>query len=338
MVHVVYGPDSFTAHEVLNRLLSSQAEDGFQAGSEHRIDGKTATPSEILEAAEQVSLFGEKRLVVVEGLLARFGKSESRDKGPRPKGRRKQSSDIGEWETFVTRVHALPEASILILLDGDVSKSNPLFAALLPVATVERLEPPKKDALVQWVQRRAAMLGGRMERAAAQRLAAWNGEDLWRLSTEIEKLVVYADGRPIEVDVVDKMSSSGLAPSIFMLVDAIVEGNQKLARHRLDDMYQKGLSAGYLFTMLGRQLRLIAQVHDSRAHRGRSQPPSRELASLQPFALQKATSQAERYTEQQVRYALGRVVEADRNIKSGTYSDRVALDVLITDLVRSSRA
>ncbi len=323
---------------MLHRILSSQAEHGFEAGSEHRIDGKAATPAEILEAAEQVSLFGEKRLVVVEGLLARFGKSDSPDKSPRPKGRRKKSSDMGEWETFVTRVHALPEASVLILLDGDVSKSNPLLAALSPVATVERLEPPAKDALVQWVQRRATALGGRMERTAAQRLAALIGGDLWHLNSEIEKLVVYADGQPIQVDTVDRMNASGLAPSVFMLVDSIVEGNQKLAQHRLDDMYQKGLSAGYVFTMLGRQLRLIAQVHDSRGHRGRSEPPSTELASLQPFALQRATSQAERYTEQQVRYALGRVVEADRDIKSGTYSDRVALDVLITDLVQSSYA
>ncbi len=338
MLHVIYGPDSFTAREVLRQVLTSTTSDVIESGSVHRIDGRTATQDEILQACEQVSLFGDRRLVVVEGLLGRFGKTDSKERTARAKGRRKKASDIGEWEQFVSRVLALPEQNVLILLDGDLGKSNPLLAALMPGATVQRLAPPTGNELVRWVQQRVGAHNGRIERDAAQRLAAMVGTDLWQLNSEIEKLVAYSDGKPIRTHMVDRVIASGAAPNIFMLVDSIVERNQRLARHRIDDMYRKGLSAGYVFTMVARQLRLVALVRETKDHRGTPQQPPGELAGLQPFALERATQQAERYTEAQVRYAFNKVLEADRAIKTGLYTERIALDMLLTNLLRAPTA
>lgn len=333
MLVVIYGPDTFTAHEVLRDVLVKNTAETIE--NVRWIEGKTATPNEVLEALEQGSLFERVRVVVVEGLLARFSKSDSPRKPAKSKKRGQKSPDMmGEWEPFVRRVSDLPEAGILILIDAELKGVNPLLKALSPFAQVTQCLPPRGEELDRWVLQRVASRGGRIGHDAARRLATLVGADLWMLTSEIEKLVVYADGTPISSGMVDDMTAAGPAPSIFMLVDAIVERNEPLARRRLDDMYNKGLSAGYVFTMVARQIRLIAQSRETRDRRS-VQPVSGELAGLQPFALQRVTQQAAHYTETQARDAFECVVAADRAIKSGLYPDRMALEMLITDLLSS---
>lgn len=278
-------------------------------------------------------MFGDTQRVVVEGLLTRFGTADSRSRAARTKGRRKKTPDIGEWAQFAERIKALPDQSLLVLLDVDPGRTNPLLDTLAPAATVHRLDPPKGADLLRWIHDRVGLVNGHIDRDAAERLAGLIGSDLWQLDSEIQKLATYSDGAPITVPMVDGMLTASVTPSIFMLVDAIVERNEKYARHRLDDMFQKGLSAGYVFTMLARQLRLIALVREAKDHNSPDRQLPGELASLQPFALQRATQQAQRYSEPEVRRALVHVLEADRAIKSGMYDDHMALDMLITNLL-----
>ena len=336
MLRIIYGPDTFTAHELLKSELQN-----LTTGDREQVrwlEGKTVTPTEILEACEQRSMFAASTVVVVEGLLSRFSKSESRKKPSRGKKRVAKEPDdpMVVWEPFVNRVQALPEGTSLFFVDAGVTATNPMLKALTPFADVAECLPPVREALDRWVQQRVAAAGGRIDAAAAQKLSMFSGGDLWLLASEIEKLVVYAAGEAITGEMVDAMISGGPAPSIFMLVDAIVEGNERLARHRLDDMYQKGLSAGYVFTMVDRQLRIIAQIHEAR--QSRNAPPSSELSGLHSFALERATRQAQRLSESGTRRAMLRTLEADRAIKSGVYSDRMALEMLITDLLLAPRA
>jgi DNA polymerase-3 subunit delta len=331
MLMIIHGPDTFTAHEVLRRVLAGNTADTIE--NVRWLEGKTATPTDILEALEQGSLFEKSRVVVVEGLLARFSKSEAPRKPAKSKKRGRTEHDVmEEWEPFVLRVGSLAEDSVLVLIDAELKGANPLLKMLSPLGEVTQCMPLRGEDLDRWVVQRVASRGGRIGYDTAHRLTALAGADLWMLTSEIEKLVVYADGAPIRSEMVDDMAAAGPAPSIFMLVDAIVERNEQLARRRLDDMYNKGLSAGYVFTMVARQLRLVAQSREALDRRG-EQTLAGELAGLQPFALQRVTQQAKRYSETQAREALECVVAADRAIKSGIYADRMALEMLITDLL-----
>lgn len=338
MLRVIHGADTFTAHEVLRDVLVSHRGGDTDPGSVQWLEGKTATPGAILEACEQVSMFATSNVVVVEGLLSRFSKEEPRKKPAKGKKTRSAAKDMGEWEGFAERVRALPETAVLVLLDGELKGANPLLVSLAPAAEEIATCPALRAGdVVQWIQQRVSAAGGRIDGDAAARLGALVGADLWVLSSEIEKLVVYADASPIRTSMVDDMVASAPAPSIFMLVDAIVERSAQLARRRLDDLYGKGLTAGYVFTMVGRQFRIIAQVHEANRHRGAA-PPSADLARLQPFALERARRQAQLYSEERVKDALDSLVAADRAMKTGVYTERMALEMLVTDLLKSSVA
>lgn len=331
MLRLIFGHDTFTVREKLRELLSQYVGDESPLQGAHWIDGRSATPRDVIEAAGQVSMFAATKIVVVEGLLSRLTRGDARRKVARGRKRNGRSGELGEWEGFSEKVRGLPESSVLILTDGEVKEPNPLLDELAAVAgDTVRCPFLAAPELVRWVQERVARRGGRIEAAAASRLAAIVGPDLWLMHSELEKLVIYADGQPITVNMVDGMAASAPAPTIFALVDAMVEQDMQQARRRLDDLYHKGLPAGYVFTMVARQLRLIAQAHEARGRH--SGPVAGELAGLAPFALQRAMRQAQRLSEDATRQALERVVAADRAIKTGTFTDRMALDMLITDI------
>lgn len=335
MLQLIYGPDTFTANERLREVSAQSGGGEWRAGATHWLDGRAITPREVIEALGQCSLFSETKIVVVDGLLSRFSRSRARRRPPRAKRQRATPDGLGDWEQFPEQVRSLPESTVLILIDAEVREPNALLDALAPYAAdVIRCPLLGTSQLVAWIQKRTAARGGRIAGAAASRLAEIVGSDLWQMDSELQKLVSYADGEPITVSMIDAMAASAPSPTIFMLVDAMVERNVQQAHRRLDDLYSKGLSAGYVFTMVARQLRLIALIHESRGNKGA--PPSTELSGLAPFALRRATQQAQRLPENGVRRALEHAVAADRRIKTGRAGERIALDMLISDIVAAA--
>ena len=153
MLRIIYGADTFTAHEALRDLLATGG--SYSAEDVQWMDGKTTTPEEILQACEQSSMFAETRLIVVEGLLSRFSKDDSGKKPAKVKKRGQKAQGMGEWEAFVERVPGLSEKSILVLLDADLKAVNPLLKGLSSVAGgVTKCEPLKRDELPRWVEQR----------------------------------------------------------------------------------------------------------------------------------------------------------------------------------------
>jgi DNA polymerase III delta subunit len=157
--------------------------------------------------------------------------------------------------------------------------------------------------------------------------------DLLAAHSEIEKWWCTRTEVQIDVRMVEDMAARAGRRAYSCWWTLSLSGESGFARHRLDVMYQKGLSAGYVFTMIARQFRLIAQIHETRARR-EAAASSVELERLQSFALQKASEQASRYTPARVRDGLERIVAADRGIKSGMQTARVALELLVSDLLR----
>ena len=335
MLYVIYGPDSFSARKLLDSIMAQHAGDAEQ-DSPLWLDARTARPQEVLNACGQVSLFGGTSRIVLEGLVSKFEPPKSG--GARPQKRRKKTDApvLGEWETFPSKAAALPETSVLVLLDGELKGPNPLLKALQPLAEVSECKTLNAGQLQNWIRGRVAEAGGEFQPEAIRTLAMLSGGDLWQLSGEIEKLLVYADGRTVSAEMVDAAAAGTQATTIFMLVDAIVEGREQRARRCLDAMYEGGLSTGYLFTMVDRQLRLIAQAREARGTRGARQQPTGELARLHDFALRRVYEQAERYSDAQVRHAFERLVAADRSVKTSASGDRVALYLLVSDLLPAS--
>src|SRR3972149_4601982 len=76
MIYVLYGPDKFRAREELAAIRRELDRDGNLAHNTLRFDPdetRRLTPGDLRAACHTASFFAEARLVIIEGLHARFG-------------------------------------------------------------------------------------------------------------------------------------------------------------------------------------------------------------------------------------------------------------------------
>src|SRR3972149_4072040 len=73
MLYVFFGKDSFSLRERLDELRAALDADGMLASSTSVLDGRRATLAEVTAACDTVPFMCAHRLVIVEGLLSRFG-------------------------------------------------------------------------------------------------------------------------------------------------------------------------------------------------------------------------------------------------------------------------
>jgi DNA polymerase-3 subunit delta len=172
--------------------------------------------------------------------------------------------------------------------------------------------------------------------AAARLLADFAGNDLWTLCGELEKLSVYAAGRPVGEDDVRALVAAVRETSVFPLVDAIVEGRPPVAIKLLRQMFRQESGPQYILAMIQRQLRHLAVAREM-LDAGESGRRIGEALRLRDFALDRLLGQAGRYSPPRLRSAFQRVLEADLQVKRGVYDGELALELLVHDLAEPAR-
>ncbi|MDH4299919.1 MAG: DNA polymerase III subunit delta, partial [Dehalococcoidia bacterium] len=166
---------------------------------------------------------------------------------------------------------------------------------------------------------------------AVNLLAELIGGDLWAMDCEIQKLLLYSQDRPITEDDVGQLVSCIQETNIFALVDAVAEGRTQLAQRSLHRLYDEGVPPAYILVMITRQFRLIAQARELTKGLSRMQIQDR-LGLKSSYSLDKTLSQARLYDFENVKRAYDKLLETDLAIKTGRYSDKLALELLVAEL------
>jgi DNA polymerase-3 subunit delta len=220
---------------------------------------------------------------------------------------------------------------VLILVDEDVKDNNPLLKKLSPVAEVRTFPLLRGKDLKTWIRQRVKEEGGDITPQAVNLLAELIGGDLWAMDGEIQKLLIYSRERPVSEDDVRQLVSCIQEANIFAMVDAVAEGRTELAQRILHRLYDEGVAPTYILTMITRQFRLIAQARDLGKGLSRLQIQDR-LGLKSSYSLDKTLSQARLYDLEGVKRAYDKLLETDLAIKTGQYSDKLALELLVAEL------
>jgi DNA polymerase-3 subunit delta len=226
--------------------LTAIVEDELRAFNVERMyaTDKSSTPAAIAEAARQLPMMSARRVVVVlraEKLLKpkRKGKAgeaaEADDGEPGP--------DVDALEAYVKK----PEPqTVLVFVAADVDRGRRLYKALQKTATIVECWGLKggKDVRVdlrqvarqaeQLVRQAVADAGQQIEPAAARLVAERAGADIARLRGDIERLLLYAAGRPrIIVADAREVVSPESAQDDWAVTNAISRGDTAEALRQL---------------------------------------------------------------------------------------------------------
>ena len=141
MIHIFYGADDFSSREALNELKISLGDQETLLAGSLRLEGAKLRADEFESAVQSVPFFGEKRLIIVDGLLGRFETREKRG------GAKKSAKVLKEGapdlqKQFAGIINSTPESSVLVLIDGDL-KSTLVLKEISPEAHIRIFSPLK---------------------------------------------------------------------------------------------------------------------------------------------------------------------------------------------------
>ncbi len=323
MLICVYGDDTFRAREKVKQMQDAFREKFDPSGFNTTIfpeEGKTTIEmGAALQAMCSVPFLSPKRLVILKDLLSSWKKS-----------------DVTAWKEGVSHV---PDSSIVIFwetAEPSVIEKNVLFQDLQKQGQVHAYPfPMLKDAqLERWVQERVKKLGGVMESRARRLLVEYSGADLWRLQTELEKLVAYAQGQEITEEMVRTLVPASFEEHIFAFIDAVSQKDGKRILKLLQEERWAGTNDHYLLSMLARQIRLLLGARALfEKHQGKiSRDQLKDALGVHPFVAQKLLGQIKVFSLPVLKKAHEALYRYDGFIKQGRIDSELAVDLFLTEL------
>jgi DNA polymerase III subunit delta len=324
VVYIFHGDDEFALAHAVNDLYNQMGDAGLADLNTTRLDGRNASEEDIRTAANSLPFLAERRLVILNYALSRFGGAGAQSR----------------YQPFLDR---LPDTTAMVLVIPDYKerqkwKSLPETHWLMKWrhqagarVYYQACTLPHVNEMPNWIKNRARSMGGTFETGAALALTAHIGNDTRQISLEIDKLLNYVNfDRPVEAEDVEMLTVGSGQTSVFEMVDAMAAGNRTMALrllHRLLDEQEPI----YLFAMIIRQFRLLLQTRELIDEGGSLQFIAKAMG--QPdFIVRKLHGQAQRFSLQRLEDIYRRLLEVDEAMKRSTMPADLALDTFIAEV------
>jgi len=304
MLIFLYGADTFRLRRKARQIISEY--ETRSGGADFAVfnmdEGRAA---DLFAAFRQTSLFGAKRFFVVKNPISQKETKEAL---------------IAAAENIAAGPH-----NFLFLQEGKVLKTDRFLKVIGKLGQAQEFAPLDGANLERWITAEFATLGHPEGQAIAPIMAAAIGNDLWRMSGEIGKLVHFAAGRTISAADVAKVVSSVAENNIFQTVDAIAAGNKKEALRMVRRHAATGDHPLYLLAMIAAQFKnlLLAKRCAAAGARG---------LGMHPYVFSKSATLARRFDGARLEESYGLIRQADFDIKTGKMTAAAGLDFLVAKL------
>lgn len=330
-LYLVHGTDAYQVAEFLAALRTRLVPPGTEAFNESLVEPGPDQVRQGLLLARTPPLLSDRRLVVLKECRLLGPGRAGGDAAPEDGEDRERAS--GEAERLLEYLAAPAPFSCLVLhVPGDIDRRRRFTRALLEKAVEVECSPLTQDQALSWLEAKAAALGKRLDREAAQALVEKVGTDLHALSAELEKLALYVGAAErIDTGAVLAVVPGTAQVQVFDLVDAVAEGRLGQAEALLRRMLASGEAPLRLLATLASHFRRLLEARSLR-ERGLSPAAIARQKGQHPRYWEKLDRQARRLRREQLQFALEVLLEADLQLKSGADGPLV-LETLLFDLV-----
>lgn len=314
MVFFLYGPDTFRSRQKLNEIIAKYKEVHSSGLHFSRFDARTEGIDDFKRRVETVSMFREKKLIVVRSALSSKPFQEA-------------------FLEYSKKTELTDDKEIMIIFfEGPLEKEkqSAFFKALSVIAKTQEFLPLTGAKLRMWVGSEFASLGTDVSPAVATQLIEYIGNDLWRLRNEIRKLVSYSR-RPTEKDVVTLVKPR-IETNIFATIDAFAARNKKEALRLLHGHLEEGAAVPYLLSMLAYQVKNLLMMKDMGERKKADATTLGKMLKLHPFVVKKSYIQAQKFTLPELKKIYRLLHEVDKDVRLGRKDPKLALELLVFTL------
>ncbi|SFS04025.1 DNA polymerase III subunit delta [Anaeromicropila populeti] len=304
--YLLYGTEDYLKKFYKNKLKSGIVGDENSMNFSY-FEGKAIELHKVIEIAETVPFFSERRLILIEN-----------------SGLFKNQNDFADY------VKNIPDFTYIIFVESEVDKRNRLYKAVKDKGTVAELNGLKESELDAWI---VAVLSHKGKKINGKTLAYFKekvGTTMDAMSNELEKLTNYAmDREIITIEDIDSICTIQISNQIFLMIDAIASQKSTRALQLYYDLFALREKPMSILFLIGRHFNILLQIKELASE------PKNEVArkaGVPPFAVAKYAAQAGNFKRQDLLQGLGLCIEMEEQVKKGLLSDQLAVELLIVKL------
>ncbi|MDP4162615.1 MAG: DNA polymerase III subunit delta, partial [Bacillota bacterium] len=197
------------------------------------------------------------------------------------------------------------------------------------IAEIVEAKKLTEQELKKWIRDRAKMNGIEIDEEAVNLLLSLSGTNLFMLTSEVDKLALYAkEYQKIDVTLVEKLVSRSLEQNIFTLIDKVVQRKMDEALRIYYDLLKQNEEPIKILSLLAGQFRLIYQVKEL-ARRGYGQQQMAGYLKTHPYRVKLAAGQAGKFTDEELSHFISSLAEADYQMKTGGMNKSLLIEMFL---------
>lgn len=306
-IYLLYGEENYLKRQYRDRFVKAMVPDG-NTMNYSRYEGKKTDIKEVIDLAETLPFFAERRLIVFED--SGFFKSGG-----------------GDLADYING--GMPPATFFIFIESEVDKRSSLYKAVKAKGHITELSAQDDATLRKWILNLARKEKKEISPADAAYFISKVGPDMENITRELEKLFCYCmDRSTLTREDIDAVCVTQITNHIFDMVNAVAERDQKKALALYYDLLALREQPMHILALMSKQYRDLFHVKElSKQGCARKEIASR--AGLHPFAAGKYEKLAGRFTSEELRDVMEEIADLDQRIKTGLITDHLAVEVFI---------
>lgn len=304
-IYLLYGEEAYLRRQYRDRLKDALI--GDDTMNYHYYEGKNISIGEVIDQAETLPFFAEKRLIMIEN--SGFFKSGG--------------------DALADYLKEPASASYFVFVETEMDKRSRLYKAVQSKGCAVEFAVQDETTLKRWI---LGMVKKENKKISGQTLEFFldkTGTDMENIRREIEKLFCYClDREAITAADIDAVCTRRLGNHIFDMVGAIADKKQKKALELYYELLAQKEPPMRIMFLIARQFNLLFQVKELRG-KGYSNKTIGEKVGLPGFVAGKYVTQASRFKTEEIRDALENCVETEEAVKTGRMNETMGVEMLI---------
>lgn len=304
-MYLLYGEEAYLRKQYKDRLKNAII--GEDTMNYHYYEGKNISVGEIIDLAETLPFFAERRLIVLEnsGLFKSGGE---------------------ELSKYLT---SPAKSAYFLFVETETDKRSKMYKTVQAKGCAVEFGIQEEAVLKRWILGMMKKEGKNISQSALNYLLEMTGTDMENIRGETEKLFCYClDKDFIEIKDIEAVCTKRISSHVFDMVGAIADKKQKQALTLYYELLALKEPPMRILFLIARQFNLLMQV---KALHGKGFPNKAigEKVGLPGFIAGKYVTQASRFTKEELRNAVEACVEAEEAIKTGKMNDNMSVELLL---------
>lgn len=307
-IYLLYGPEDYLRLQYRDKLKNALAPGGDSMNYTYH-EGKGLDISDVLYTADTMPFMAEYRLIVLEN--CELNKDAE--------------------EKFVEYIPSIPDTTVIVMVQAEVDKRKKLFKAIQKYGKCVEFEVQTADTLKRWIMSKIKGENKKITERTIDIFLDRVGSDMANISTELEKLFSYTQGRDIitEEDV-EAVSTVTLNYKVFDLIDRMSLKKTGEAVQMYRELLSMKESPFGVLALIARQFNLMLQISEL-MNEGLSEKTIESKMGMSGWVLGKYKPKIKLYKRSRMRYIIKRCAETDEAIKKGDMEASAAVELLIIE-------